>query len=122
MVACHLPLQELDLFMECIELKQSGQKGPVCLALERSILQKSKWTETETTTISDPDVVAAAPVAADLAEREEPDVLPAWRHADAVDAGPADDGDAPAALAAGAQQGERVVSDEDAVGPAERAH
>ncbi len=64
------------------------------------------------------DVVAATPVARDLAERGEADLAAVGRDADAVDPGAADDGDAPAALGAGAEDGEGVVADGDTVGPA----
>ena len=58
------------------------------------------------------DVVAAAPVAGDRAERGEARVPAVGRDADAVDPGAADDRDAPAALGPGAQDGEGVVADE----------
>ena len=59
------------------------------------------------------DVVAAAPVAGDRAERRKAK-LPAVRgDADAVDPGAADDGDAPPALRARTQQRDRVVPDDD---------
>ena len=64
------------------------------------------------------DVLAAAPVAADVAERGKARLASVGREAEAVDAGAADDGDAPAAVGAGAEHGERVVRDLDAVGPA----
>src|SRR5205085_10136731 len=64
------------------------------------------------------DVVAAAPVAGDRAERGEPGVPAVGRDADAVDPGAADDRDAPAALGAGAQDSERVVADVRPLGPA----
>ena len=64
------------------------------------------------------DVVAAAPVAADRAERGEAHVAAVGADADAVDAGAAHHRDAPAALGAGAQDGERVVADAQALGPA----
>src|ERR687888_1238787 len=57
------------------------------------------------------DVVAAAPVPGDRAERGEAGVPPVRRDADAVDPGPADDGDAPAALGSRAQDCEGVVAD-----------
>src|SRR5436309_32605 len=45
-----------------------------------------------------PDVEAAAPVAADVAERREAGLAAVRRHAGAVDPGAADDGDAPAGV------------------------
>ena len=65
------------------------------------------------------DVVASAPVAAELAERREPHLAPVRPDADAVDPGAADDRDAPAALGAGPQDGERVVGDRGRLGPAQ---
>src|SRR5690349_16446794 len=58
-----------------------------------------------------PDVVTAAPVAGDRTERREARVAAVRRDAEAVDAGAADDRDAPAALRPRAQDGEGVVSD-----------
>ena len=66
------------------------------------------------------DVVAATPVACDLAERGEAGLAAVGRDTDAVDPGAADDGDAPAALGAGAEHGERVVADEVRSRPATR--
>ncbi len=63
------------------------------------------------------DVVAAAPVAGDRAERGEAGLPAVRRQAEAVDAGAADDGDAPAAVGAGAEDGEGVVPDLDAAAP-----
>ncbi len=63
------------------------------------------------------DVLAAAPVAADVAERGKACLASIGCKAEAVDAGAADDGDAPAAVRAGAEHCERVVRDLDAVGP-----
>src|SRR5262249_40014115 len=68
-----------------------------------------------------PEVVAAAPVAADLAERGKAHVLARRRDAHAVDSGAADDRDAPASLGAGAQDGEGAVAGAHAVRPPERA-
>ena len=68
----------------------------------------------------EPDVVAAAPVAGDVAERGEANVPPVRADTDAVHAGAAGDGDAPAALGARAEHGERVVADPRAVRPATR--
>ena len=62
----------------------------------------------------EPDVVAAAPVAGDRAERGEAHVAAVGADADAVDARAAHDRDAPAALGAGAQDRERVVADAQA--------
>src|SRR5262249_22231224 len=55
------------------------------------------------------DVVAAAGVAGDVAEREEALDTAVRADADGVDAGPGDDGDAPVAGRTGAQHGKRVV-------------
>ena len=66
------------------------------------------------------DVVTAAPVARDPAQRREPHATAVRRHADAVDPGTADDGDTPPALGAGAEHGQRVVADPDVVRPAPR--
>ena len=60
----------------------------------------------------EPDVVAAAPVAGDRAQRGEAHLAAVAADADAVDAGAADDGDAPATGGARAQHGERVVPDD----------
>src|SRR5439155_3216940 len=57
------------------------------------------------------DVVAAAPVPCEVAEGREAHMLSVGRHADAIHAGAAGHCDAPAALRAGTQDGERVVSD-----------
>ena len=70
---------------------------------------------------AEPD--AAAPVTGEGAEGEESRGLPVRRHADAVDAGAAGDGDAPRALAfaggqAGPEHGEGVVGDRRRQGPA----
>src|SRR6266852_5789521 len=54
-----------------------------------------------------PDVAAAAPVARGPAERGEPRVRAVRRDADTVDSGAADDGDPPATVGAGAQDGKR---------------
>src|SRR5436190_98406 len=64
----------------------------------------------------EPDVVAAAPVAGDPAERGEASLPPVGGDADAVDPRAADNRDAPAAVGAGAQHGEGVVADRDALG------
>src|SRR5262245_45323061 len=64
------------------------------------------------------DVVASSPVAGDSAERREPRVTAVPRDADAVDARPADDGDAPAVVRPGPQDRERVVLDHGAPRPA----
>ncbi len=66
------------------------------------------------------DVGASAPVAGDLPEGGEARVAAVGRDADAVDPGPADDGDAPAALGACPQDGEGVVVDDRALRPAAR--
>ena len=66
------------------------------------------------------DVVAAAPVAGDPAERREANAPPVGRDAHAVDARAAHDGDAPAPLGARPQDGERVVADLEVVGPPTR--
>ena len=68
----------------------------------------------------EPDVVAAAPVAGDRAERGKPHLAAVPADADAVDAGAAGDGDAPAARRARAQHGERVVADDRPRHPAAR--
>ena len=57
------------------------------------------------------DVVPAAPVAGDVTECRKPHVPSVRRHADTVHAGATGDGDAPAALGACSQHGERVVPD-----------
>ena len=64
------------------------------------------------------DVVAAAPVPGDRPQGRETSDTAGRRHADAVDAGATRDGDAPAALGAGPEDGERVVLDDDASRPA----
>src|SRR4029450_10342977 len=61
----------------------------------------------------DPDVVAAAPVTRDPAERREASVAAGGPDADAVDARPADDADSPAVLRPCAEHRERVVADRD---------
>ena len=63
------------------------------------------------------DVVPAAPVAGDRAQRREADdrTVPADPHR--VDPRAADDGDAPAAVGAGSQQGEGVVQDDGRARP-----
>ena len=66
----------------------------------------------------EPDVVPAAPVAGDPAERREPNPAAVRRDADAVDARAADDRDAPAALGARAKDRECVVPDVHVVSPA----
>ena len=65
-----------------------------------------------------PDVVATTPVTGDLAERGEANLAAVGRDADAVDSGAADDGDAPAALGAGAEDGKGVVADGGPARPA----
>src|SRR5262249_39035619 len=57
-----------------------------------------------------PNIVAAAPVAADLAERSEAHRLPVGPDADAVDTGPARHGNSEATVAAGAENCEGVVA------------
>jgi hypothetical protein len=68
------------------------------------------------------DIAPSAPIAADRPERRIADVPAIRRDADAVDAGAADDRDAPAALAAGPQHCERVVGHDGSLGPTERFH
>src|SRR6185503_18248665 len=63
-------------------------------------------------------IEAASPVACGRAERREARVPSVGGHADAVDARAAHDGDAPAALGPGAEDGEGVVPDEDLLDPA----
>src|SRR4029079_4718703 len=65
----------------------------------------------------EPEALAASPVAGDVAEGGEPRLAPVRAEPEAVDACAADDGDAPAAVGAGAQDGERVVRDLDALCP-----
>ena len=67
------------------------------------------------------DVVAAAPVAGDRAERREARMPAVGRDADAVDPGSADDRDAPALLRSCAQDRERVVVDDRPRRPAPRS-
>src|SRR5581483_4265631 len=66
------------------------------------------------------DVRPAAPVAAHRAERGEPHTPSVRRDPDAVDPGPAGDGDPPPSLRARAEHGERVVPDDDAPGKVAR--
>src|SRR5262249_13692477 len=63
------------------------------------------------------DVAAATPVAADRPQGEKPDLASVGTEAQAVDAGAADNGDPPAAVGAGAKQGERVVVDHELAAP-----
>ncbi len=62
-------------------------------------------------------VVSPTPVPGDLAECRKPCVPAVRRDTDAVDAGAARDGDSPATLRAGAQDGKRVVADVHATRP-----
>ena len=64
------------------------------------------------------DVVAAAPVTGDRAERREANLAAVAGDADAVDAGTADDCDAPAVRCPGAQDREGVVAHDGACRPA----
>src|SRR5436190_12328332 len=68
------------------------------------------------------DVVAPAPVACDRTQSWKADDTPCRRHADAVDAGSAGDGDAPAAFGARPQYGERVVLHDKARSPPTRGN
>ncbi len=69
----------------------------------------------------EPDVMTATPVAGDRAERREADGAPVRGDADRVDAAAADDRDTPPAVRTGAQQRQRVVLDDQARRPAQRA-
>ncbi len=66
------------------------------------------------------NVVAASPVAGDLAECRKPDMCPVGADTDAVDARATGDRDSEPAFGAGSQNGERVVPHLNAFGPAER--
>src|SRR5205823_3333163 len=68
------------------------------------------------------DVVTAAPVARDRAERGKTRVPPVWSNAEAVDPGTAHDRDPPAPFGTRAQHGEGVVADRDLLGKSTFAH
>ena len=103
-----------DLLLWIASASSSGLERPKWAGTERSRLVLGPRPSSLRAARRDrrhADVIAAAPVACDLAERGEADLAAVGRDADAVDPGAADDGDAPAALGAGAQNGERVVAD-----------
>lgn len=63
------------------------------------------------------DIGPAAPIAGDLAQGEEPRLAAIGITPQAVDAGPADHGDTPAAVGARTQERQRVVVDAEPVAP-----